>query len=104
MWYSYDLVRSIVARCALNDKARSTPYADKKRRDAAKRRRVLWLGGILSVSAAVVIGVSALLGSRNEGKKERSVVGLFKSLFGVASSIDSSVPMAAVSIAGNDSS
>lgn len=92
------------ARCALNDKARSTPYADKKRRDAAKRRRVLWLGGILSVSAAVVIGVSALLGSRNEGKKERSVVGLFKSLFGVASSIDSSVPMAAVSIAGNDSS
>jgi len=61
------------ARCTFDindeDRLRSTPHAEQKRREAAKRKKMLWLGGIFSVSVAVAIGVSVFWGGGGGGKK-----------------------------------
>mmetsp|Transcript_23600 Transcript_23600/g.48859 ORF Transcript_23600/g.48859 Transcript_23600/m.48859 type:complete len:734 (+) Transcript_23600:661-2862(+) len=91
-----DNVLEHLALCALEDdpdngiaRLRSTPHAEQKRREAARRKRIMWLGGFVCVSVAVALGVGALLGSRKDdkstgsAKSERSLsVGWFKGLFG----------------------
>ena len=62
-----------LARCALNepgvDRFKSRPYEEQERREAEKRRRMLWIGGIVGV--VLVVGVGWLWGSSSP-KKETS--------------------------------
>ena len=95
-FHKRDNVLEHLALCALEDdpdngiaRLRSTPHAEQKRREAARRKRIMWLGGFVCVSVAVALGVGALLGSRKDdkstgsAKSERSLsVGWFKGLFG----------------------
>jgi len=66
-----------LSRCArLNeagvDEIRSKPHEEMKRQEAAKRRRMLWLGGLVSVTVVVAAGVGLLLrASRSGDRKER---------------------------------
>jgi GTPase SAR1 family protein len=66
-------VLECLAKCCLEesglDQLRSRPHAEKKRKEAAKRRKMLWLGGLVSVSVAVAVGVGVLW--RGVGKGER---------------------------------
>lgn len=52
-----------IARCGLpghdlqTQKLRSLPFEEQRRRDAARRRTMLWFGGIVGVGVVVVVGV-----------------------------------------------
>ncbi|GAX24013.1 mitochondrial Rho GTPase 1 [Fistulifera solaris] len=52
-----------IARCGVSGydlqpkKLRSLPFEEQKRREAARRRTMLWLGGIVGVGVVVVVGV-----------------------------------------------
>jgi len=62
-----------LARCALDDvdlRLKSTPHAELKRQEAARRKRMVWLGGFVCASVAVALGVGALLSSRKEAGKD----------------------------------
>lgn len=64
-----------LARCALDDvglRLKSTPHAELKRQEAARRKRMMWLGGFVCASVAVALGVGALLSSRREAGKDSS--------------------------------
>jgi GTPase SAR1 family protein/Ca2+-binding EF-hand superfamily protein len=55
-----------LARCAIDDESginpvKSKPHeAEAKRREAARRRKMMWLGGIVSVGVVVAVGVGLL--------------------------------------------
>jgi GTPase SAR1 family protein/Ca2+-binding EF-hand superfamily protein len=66
------------SNCVIEDSAvdqvRSKPHAEKKRKEAAKRRKMIWLGGLVSVSVAVAVGVGVLWGggsSSQGGERKR---------------------------------
>jgi mitochondrial Rho GTPase 1 len=69
-----------LARCALNepgiDRLRSRPHEEQKRREAARRRYMIWLGGIVSVGVVVVVGMG-LLWSGSAKKDQKSSSGSF---------------------------
>ena len=71
-----------VARCALDksdhNRLRARPFAERKRRDAEKRRKMLWFGGLMSASVAVVIGVGMFWGQKDDRKGR---MGWLKNLF-----------------------
>ena len=62
-----------LARCAVADivlRLKSIPHAELKRQEAAKRKRMIWLGGLVCASVAVALGVGALLSSRKDASKD----------------------------------
>jgi hypothetical protein len=71
-----DHVLECLAKCVLEesgvDQLRSKPHAEKKRKEAAKRRRMIWLGGLVSVSIAVAVGVGVLWGEVGKGERRGS--------------------------------
>jgi mitochondrial Rho GTPase 1 len=83
---------SHLARCArLNEVGveplRSKPLEEQTRRDAARRRKLLWFGGLVSVSVVVAAGVGLLLGtSTGKGDKKDPLGWIRKIVFGFGSS------------------
>ncbi|CAB9517375.1 Mitochondrial Rho GTPase 2 [Seminavis robusta] len=82
-----------LARCArLNEigveALRSKPLEEQKRRDASRRRKLLWFGGLVSVTVVVAAGVGLLLGTTSatgKGDKKKDPLGIgwiSKILFG----------------------
>lgn len=73
-----------LAKCALQESGleelKSRPHAEQKRKEAAKRRKMIWLGGLVSVSVAVAVGVGVLWGGVKGEKKDR--LGWLRHLFG----------------------
>jgi hypothetical protein len=61
-----------LARCALSEsgvqRLRARPHEERKRRESAKRR-LLWIGGIVSVSIVVAVGVGLIWGSTRKDRK-----------------------------------
>ncbi|KAL7535182.1 hypothetical protein ACHAXR_007070 [Thalassiosira sp. AJA248-18] len=43
---------------------RSTPHGERKRRYAARRRKVLWIGGLVTAGITVVLGLTSLTGKK----------------------------------------
>lgn len=72
-----------LSRCALSDnevdRLRSRPYEEQQRREAARKRKMMWLGGIVSVGVVVAVGVGMLWGSPS--KKEKSGLNWIRSWF-----------------------
>ena len=73
-----DHVLECLTKCVLEesgvDQLRSRPDAEKKRKEGAKRRRKIWLGGgLVSVSVAVAIGVGVLWGGIGKASGEVAV-------------------------------
>lgn len=64
-----------LVRCSLTNDAdieplKSKPHEAEKRREANRRRKMMWIGGIVSVGVVVVVGVGLLLsGSTKKDKK-----------------------------------
>lgn len=78
-----------LARCALKepgvDQLRSTPHAEKKRKEAASRRtKMIWLGGLVSVSVAVAVGVGVFWGGVTKGGRKECIGGWIRQLLGSA--------------------
>jgi Ras family protein T1 len=79
---------SHLARCALQENGmcllKARPHAERKRKEAAKRRKMIWLGGLaVGVSVVVAVGVGVLWGSGSVNKGERrDRLGWFRQLFG----------------------
>lgn len=71
-----------LARCAVSEpgvqRLRARPHEEQKRREAAKRR-MMWLGGIVSVGIVVAVGVGWIWGN---SKKDRNGSRWFRFLFG----------------------
>ena len=66
-----------LARCArLNEVGvgalRSKPHEEMKRQEAARRRKLLWFGGLVSVSVVVAAGVGLLLRTTGKGERRRT--------------------------------
>jgi len=86
-----------LARCALNEpgivRLKSKPHEEQKRKEAAWRRKMLWLG-VVSVGVVVAVGVSLLWGGGSGKKGDRkggpAGVGWFRSWFGGGSGVGSS--------------
>lgn len=81
-----------LARCArLNEVGlrtlRSLPHEEQKRRDAARRRKLMWFGGLVSVSVVVAASVGLLLTSagNSKGEKKDRLGWITKILFGATS-------------------
>ena len=53
------------------DQLRSLPHEEQKRRDAARRRKLMWFGGLVSVSVVVAASVGLWLGATGNSKGER---------------------------------
>lgn len=65
-----------LARCARLaepgvEPLRSLPHEEQKRRDAARRRKLMWFGGLVGVGVVVAASVSLLLGATGSHKGER---------------------------------
>jgi hypothetical protein len=71
-----------LARCALSEpgvqRLRARPHEERKRKEAAKRR-LMWIGGIVSVSLVVAVGVGLIWGT---ARKERKGARWLRFLFG----------------------
>jgi hypothetical protein len=66
------------------DKVRAIPHEQQKRRDASRRRNLLWLGGIVSAGVVIAVGVGLLLntsGKKGGGHKGSSAFGWLRSFF-----------------------
>ena len=67
-----------LARCALMesgvDRLKSRPHEERQRREAARRRKIMWLGSIVTVGVVVAVGVGLLWGG--SGKKDQKSGGL----------------------------
>jgi Ras family protein T1 len=73
-----NVILNHLARCGLTEKSglallKSKPHAEQKKREAARRRKMIWLGGLVSVSVAVAVGV--LWGSVTKGSGEERKAG-----------------------------
>ena len=68
---------------------RSRPHEEQKRRDAARRRKMMWFGGIVSVGVVVAVGMGLLWGSgaASKTKHQKAGFGWFRSWFGGGSSV-----------------
>lgn len=79
-----------LARCVIREPGvpylRSRPHEERQRREASRRRKILWLGSIVTVGVVVAVGVGLLLGrssSKNSSKdKGKSSFGWLRNLFG----------------------
>lgn len=74
-----------LARCSLSDEPgiehlKSRPHEAEKRREAARRRKLMWFGGIVSVGVVVVVGVGLLWGGSTK-KDQKGGFGWLRSLF-----------------------
>lgn len=87
-----ELILKHLAQCGLEQLSsdestlkKSKPYAEQKRREAAKRRKMIWLGGLVAVA---VVGVGVLWTSVvvNKERKGRWSGWLTNLLFGRSSS------------------
>lgn len=76
--------------CALRDESgldilRSIPHEEQKRKDASRRRNLMWLGGIVSAGVVIAVGVGLLLNtSGKKGHKGSSAFGWLRNFFGPA--------------------
>jgi len=64
------------------EQLRSKPHAEKKRKEAAKRRKMIWLGGLVSVSVAVAVGVGVLWGGVGKGERKDRLGGWLRHILG----------------------
>jgi Ras family protein T1 len=76
-----------LARCArMNEQGvqplRSKPHEEQKRREAARRRKLIWFGGLVSVSVVVAAGVGLLLGTAVKGERKDRLGWFTRILFG----------------------
>ena len=55
---------------------RSTPHGERKRRAAARRRKALWIGGLVTAGIAV-LGLTSLTGKKRIGHSERGWLSSF---------------------------
>lgn len=81
-----DLLQQL-AKCVLEEKdgvdqLRSKPHAEKKRKEAAKRRKMIWLGGLVGVSVAVAVGVGVLWGGVGKGGERKGRFGWLRHILG----------------------
>lgn len=83
-----NVILSHLARCGLDemsglDGLKSKPHAEEKRRLAMRRRKMIWLGGLVTVSVAVAVSVGVLWSSSKTQKTSTSRFGwLTELLFG----------------------
>ena len=68
-----DGILTHLARCGLDVKTgvdclKSRPHAEQKKREAMRRRKMIWLGGLVSVGVAVAVSVGLLWGSSKARK------------------------------------
>jgi len=60
-----------VISCVHDDDSRSIPHSERKQR-AAKRRKALWIGGLVTAGITVVLGLTVT------GKRKGGLLGFFK--------------------------
>lgn len=81
-----------LALCALRDETgldntKSVPHEEQRRKDASRRRNLMWLGGIVSAGVVIAVGVGLLLNtSAKKGPKGSSAFGWLRNFFGPAKS------------------
>lgn len=86
-----NVILSHLARCGLDetsglDGLKSRPHAEEKRRLAMRRRKMIWLGGLVTVSVAVAVSVGVLWSGSKTQKTTTSRFGwLTDLLFGRSS-------------------
>lgn len=96
-----------LARCVIREPGvpylRSRPHEERQRREASRRRKMLWLGSIVTVGVVVAVGVGLLLG-RSSSKsttsskdKGKGGFGWLRSLFGGGSREGTTAAFPAVS-------
>jgi len=78
-----------LARCARLDEPgvaqlRSKPHEEQKRRDAARRRKLMWFGGLVGVGVVVAAGVGLLLGTTGKAERKDRLGWITKILFGAS--------------------
>jgi hypothetical protein len=75
-----------LARCVLREPGipylRSRPHEERQRREASRRRKMLWLGSIVTVGVVVAVGVGILLGRSPKKDKPKVGLGWLRSFFG----------------------
>jgi GTPase SAR1 family protein/Ca2+-binding EF-hand superfamily protein len=86
-----------LARCALAGEPgiqglRSRPHEAEKRREAARRRKMMWFGGIVSMGVVVVVGVG-LLWSGSAKKDQKGGFCWLRSLFGGGTRSSKGIPV-----------
>ena len=57
------------------ERLRARPYEEQKKRDAARRRKMMWLGSIVGVGVVVAVGVGLLLGGSTKTAKDQKAAG-----------------------------
>lgn len=77
------------ARCArLNevgvDTLRSKPHEEVKRQEAARRKKLIWFGGLVSVSVVVAAGVGLFLRTSGKGERRARIGWITNFLFGTS--------------------
>ena len=87
--FDRDAILTHLARCGLDVKTgleslKSRPHAEQKKREAMRRRKMIWLGGLVSVSVAVAVGVGLLWGSGKARKATNRFGWLAELIFGSA--------------------
>lgn len=75
------------ARCARLsevgvDELRSKPHEEMKRQEAARRKKLLWFGGLVSVSVVVAAGVGLFLRTSGKGERRARMGWITNFLFG----------------------
>ena len=78
------------ARCArLNevgvDELRSKPHEEMKRQEAARRKKLIWFGGLVSVGVVVAAGVGLFLRTSGKGERRARMGWITNFLFGKSS-------------------
>jgi len=70
-----DTILTHLAKCVVDENVKAKPHALKKKREAARRRKMMWLGGLFSMSVAVAVGVGVLWSGKHnntEGGESKS--------------------------------
>jgi GTPase SAR1 family protein len=64
-----------IAHCALEDiddkKLRSKPHEEQKRKEAVRRRKMFWFGGLVTVGVAVLVGVGIWWSGRSKPQQRQ---------------------------------
>ena len=69
-----------LGNCLSTQNLRITPHAEKKRREASKRKKMLWFGGFISVSCVISLGVSVYFQFKKEHQKDGRMFWLYNLL------------------------
>jgi len=90
-----------LAKCALSEpgvqRLRSRPHEEQERREASRRRKMIWLGGIVSVGVVVAVGVGLLWRGSSRPKDRssgRSGFNWLRLIFGTSTTTVGDTPMA----------